>query len=481
MNKLVRLYGQHKTFFNVTGLGILFYFIFFHNIGNYALMDVDETRYVSMARDMFNTHDYMTLYLNGDYFFEKPPLYFWIECFVFSVFGSINEFTSRFPVVMMSLLPLILLFFLCKKVKDTKFAVISSLTLLTCVEYIFITKLAILDGILTSLVSSACLCYFFTFFVEDKNKKYFWILTYVLTGLSVMAKGIPGLAIPLGTIFFATILFKTYKETLKYSLLGALIVLGIVLPWHVLMLKTYPNLFYSEYIYKHHILRFLGSEVIHRNQPWYFYILTLLWGTFPHVFVILEKIYQSVKERISAKNCKFEISLGDNFEKLIALSLIAFCVILLFFSSSKAKLITYILPAYPFVAILTGKIWMDYIENGNNIINKILCGLTLFFGFIAFVMCFAGVVLPKNLYVDFRPIQFISIAVIVPFVILSLHALKNNKRFNTFLTLTVFISVFVGLLTPFIYKLDYSFGQNDLMRFAKNLLLNNHLRRSLNL
>ena len=59
----------HPEIFTVCCLAIIFYFIFFHNIGTYALMDVDETRYVSMAKDMFNTKDFMTLYLNNEYFF----------------------------------------------------------------------------------------------------------------------------------------------------------------------------------------------------------------------------------------------------------------------------------------------------------------------------------------------------------------------------------------------------------------------------
>ena len=64
-------------------------------------MDVDETRYVAMARDMFLSKDFLTLYLNGEYFFEKPPLYFWQECLSFALFGKINEFTARFPVALL--------------------------------------------------------------------------------------------------------------------------------------------------------------------------------------------------------------------------------------------------------------------------------------------------------------------------------------------------------------------------------------------
>jgi len=71
-------------------------------IGAYPLLEPDETRYVTMARDMLDSKDYMTLYLNGEYFFEKPPLFFWLENFSFHFFGYINEFTARFPVAMLS-------------------------------------------------------------------------------------------------------------------------------------------------------------------------------------------------------------------------------------------------------------------------------------------------------------------------------------------------------------------------------------------
>ena len=80
---------KHAELFTILGLCVLFYFIFFHNIWAYALMDVDESRYVSMSKDMFNSKDFMTLYLNKEFFFEKPPLYFWSECLSFALWGKI--------------------------------------------------------------------------------------------------------------------------------------------------------------------------------------------------------------------------------------------------------------------------------------------------------------------------------------------------------------------------------------------------------
>ena len=95
---------KHSDIFTFLGLCIIFYLIFFFGIGSYPLMDIDETRYASMAHDMFKSKDFMTLYLNGEYFFEKPPLYFWLECLSFGLFGKVSEFTVRFPFAMLGTL-----------------------------------------------------------------------------------------------------------------------------------------------------------------------------------------------------------------------------------------------------------------------------------------------------------------------------------------------------------------------------------------
>ena len=90
MEKLQKFVTSNPDKITILGLCLLFYLIFFHNIWAYPLMDADETRYVSMARDMFQNKEYLTLYLNGEYFFEKPPLFFWIENLSFLIFGKVN-------------------------------------------------------------------------------------------------------------------------------------------------------------------------------------------------------------------------------------------------------------------------------------------------------------------------------------------------------------------------------------------------------
>lgn len=69
-----------KNFFNKRDnlfliLFISFAIIYVMLLGAYPLLEPDETRYVTMARDMFTSGNYLTLYLNGEYFLKNLPCF----------------------------------------------------------------------------------------------------------------------------------------------------------------------------------------------------------------------------------------------------------------------------------------------------------------------------------------------------------------------------------------------------------------------
>ncbi len=457
---------KHKDKCTILGLFIVFYFIFFHNIGSYPLMDIDETRYVLMSRDMFHSGDYLTLYLNGEYFFEKPPLYFWIECLSFRLFGVINEFSARFPAALCAMLMSFLLYFTGKKIVSRSYGIITSLAFATCLEFTILSKYAILDIFLCTFVCFSVFSYFMTLFVEEKNKKYCWWLFYAFSGLAVMAKGIPGAAIPFGTAFFASLYTRTIKDALKpVNILPGALFFGIItIPWHIIMLKMHPN-FYHEYIIKHHLQRFVNSKELGRKQPWYFFIITVIWGLVPWIASLFAVLAAKIK-KLKAPSLKFP---ENNAEKLLALNITASVLIMLFFSASSTKLITYILPIYPFAAGIAGYIWTKYI-NENQYAKEIEISSYIFSigclicGFAAIFMKFY---LPAGIYADIKSIQWFSIGAIMVTQIPALYfLLKKNKR-ALFGCYALFILILSAFGTPRFYALDYKFGQNDLMDFAR--------------
>ncbi|MBO6256849.1 glycosyltransferase family 39 protein [bacterium] len=473
MEKILSFIKNHKDLFTFLGLLIICYFVFFFNIGNYALMDVDETRYVSMARDMFNTKDFLTLYLNGEYFFEKPPLYFWGECLSFAIFGKVTEFSARFPVALYGALCTFLMYFTGKKIVSRGFGFISAIILATTLEFVMLAKFAILDIVVTTCIGFSVMFGFLTQFVEDKNKKYFWWLFYIFSALAVMAKGIPGFVVPFAVMFFVTIFNKTFKQIFKpqYLIVGILLFLLIVLPWHIVMFKIHDPLFFNEYIIKHHLNRFFSSSEIHRQQPFYFYFLTILWGLVPWVFSAIAVLIAKVK---NFKSLSFENL--NNSQKYFWFNAIAFVVTLLFFSSSKTKLITYILPVYFFTSCIIGFIWDKYITN-SECKKSINLSVYIFGGICvaaALAACFMKLYLPEQLYADICSVQLFCILTIGLFGIFSIIFANKNYPKCVFAIYALFMITISAFGTKMFYEIDYKFGQNDLMSFAKQAKENNN-------
>ena len=179
-------------------------------------------------------------------FLEKPPLYFWGECLSFALFGGkVNEFTARFPVALYGSLSVFLIYFVGKKIVSKRYGLISAIILGSTLEFVMLAKFAILDIVVTTCIGFSTMFGLLTQFVEDKNKKYFWWLFYIFSGLAVMAKGLPGFIVPFAVMFFVTIANKTFKQNFKlqYILPGFLLFFLIVIPWHLVMFKIHDPLF----------------------------------------------------------------------------------------------------------------------------------------------------------------------------------------------------------------------------------------------
>ena len=465
MLKIKQLIHKYPEIFTLLGLCSLFYFIFFYNIGNYALMDVDETRYVSMAKDMFQSKQFMTLYLNNEFFFEKPPLFFWCECLSFGLFGEINEFTARFPVALCGTLSCLLIYFLGNKIVSRTYGVVSSLILATSLEFVILSKLAILDIFVATLTWFSTAFGIITLFCKENHKKYFWWLFYIFSALAVMAKGLPGFIIPFGTMFFILIASKKFKEALKPShlLVGLSLFLVIVLPWHIIMLKTHNPLFFDEYIMKHHIMRFLGNGALNRQQPFWFFIVTILWGFFPWIISTLFVLLRKIQKR------DFNFKELTTVRKLLLYSGIYAIFTLIFFSSSDTKLITYILPIYPPLALLGGYIWTNYIERGeySRIINRTVYAVGIL-AFIAFIFAlFTQYYLPGTIDNDIADAKPICTLLLLILSVTSIYFAKKEKYISVFFVYVMFIAITSSICTGIFFNIDYKFGQKDLMEFAQ--------------
>ena len=87
-----------KSFFL---LAAIIAFMVFFGIGGVPLLDPDEPVYAETAREMILTGDYLSPRIFGDYWYDKPPMYYWLVALAFHVFGD-GEFAARFPAGLMA-------------------------------------------------------------------------------------------------------------------------------------------------------------------------------------------------------------------------------------------------------------------------------------------------------------------------------------------------------------------------------------------
>ena len=91
--------------------------------GGVHLFDWDEINFAECAREMIVSNDYLNVQINFKPFWEKPPLFIWLQVLSMKAFG-ISEFAARFPNAICGILSLLVIFNIGKKLFDIRFGLI---------------------------------------------------------------------------------------------------------------------------------------------------------------------------------------------------------------------------------------------------------------------------------------------------------------------------------------------------------------------
>ena len=479
-NKLFTYIKAHGNAFALLLLLIASVAFIFFGLGNYPLIDVDETRYAVMARDMVINNNWNDLLLNGEPFLEKPPLYFWLVAASVKIFNSLTPFAARFPIGLSAALLVFATYFVGKKAVGIKFGLFSALILLSSVFYLIFAHIAILDMVLTVTMALTLYCGFLATISKNKAQTCYWFLFYTFMALGFLAKGILAIAFPVIIMFCYCLITKQLKEVFRPINLipGILVFVLISLPWHIIMYKHYGYTFIQEYYLKHHFARFINSAELGRKQPLLFFVPVFMAGFFPWIITFIYGFFKACKRYFERFKSSTEsnlflkllapISVENDFQKLLLFSFIYFLVIFCVLSISSTKLPTYILPAFPAAAFITAFVWCRADkENGfgksiivsTEIIAAILIiasiGATFAFPFLPFCV--------KVKLFSYRTITVLGLLFISIISLMKLKNFKPNNLFACYLTLMLFIMI---IAKSYIFNTVYMFGQNELVKYA---------------
>lgn len=478
-NKFMDFVNLHPDLFCFSLLIVACLVFLFFGLNCYPLMDVDETRYAVMSRDLLSSFDWNSLHLNSVPFLEKPPLYFWLVAGSIKLFGEFSAFAVRFPIAILASFLVFFTYYVGTKIISRKFGMISALILLSSVFFLILSHVAIIDMVLTVFMTSAIYCSFLTTFAEEQNKKYYWWYFYLFIGLGFLAKGILALAIPVTVVFIYKIFTKTPKEIFKpiNIIPGMVIFLIIALPWHLMMYQEYGFKFVKEYFILHHFARFMNSETIGRERPFLYFVPVFLLGFMPWTFVFiaficdgLKKIYKKFKEtQGKIKDRIFAVfEAKTNEQRMLLFFSVYFIVVFLVFSSSSTKLPTYILPIFPAASFLTGYYW--WISDEKNEHQKSISITTEIFAAIFILAAIGATVayyfLPDNLQYDLDKFKTLTAVSLSLFGMLLILRLKTKRALSVF-SGYIFTMVFVILLAVSqIFNFVYSTGENEIVDYS---------------
>lgn len=231
-------------------------------IGMYPLMDKTEARYAEIAREMVVTNNWVTPQLEpGQPFWGKPPLSFWLTALSYKVFG-INEFSARFPSVVLALLTAYFTFLLARRMKNTMFG-LSVLLVLSTTGLFFINAGSVMtDPSLAASIALSMTAFYMAFNSEKKLFRKLWgYLVFVGLGLSFLAKGPVGWVLIGIPLFIWCLWHNQWRDLFKNLpwISGFLLTLCIALPWYFLAEARTPG-FLEYFFIGEHWQRFTVSD-----------------------------------------------------------------------------------------------------------------------------------------------------------------------------------------------------------------------------
>src|SRR5215472_6916817 len=240
-----------------------------------ALMDDVDAVQAQIARNMLDSGDWVTARLDGVAYLEKSPLKYWLIAIAFKALG-VHDWVARLPVALSAVLLCWLTFRIGAWAFSVRAGLYAGLTLATCVGLFLFTRIQIPDVTITATIALAMWAFLRTLDEQESRPGLWSVVMAAALGVGLLLKGLIALLFPVaGALLYLSFTGqitsgKAWRRLAPFR--GALILLAIAAPWHVLATIRNPPYFdftmHSEsgsyhgffwfYFMNEHVLRFLN-------------------------------------------------------------------------------------------------------------------------------------------------------------------------------------------------------------------------------
>ena len=322
-------------------------FLCFYALGSPPLALWDETVNARVVTELVQSGSYPNLTYLGTPFLEKPPLWYFLTAQVVRIAG-LSETTLRVVSASSGFLLILMVLIAAWRWYGALAGMVSAAVLLATGQFFIVNaggffsthtaRSADPDLLFVLLITVTFLC-----LVRYEERRGIWLtLAAAASALAVLTKGFLGVT-PFIIFFLFTQVRRRKIKIQKDHILSALLTFFLlVLPWYILMVSRYG----SDFLYLHfgyHIVLRASVPLEGHGAPWWQYIWVLAArDVFPFIEILFFSIIMAIRHPLFTKTFRI-------FGPVLIILLF-----LLIPSIAQTKLSWYILPLYPFAALLTG-------------------------------------------------------------------------------------------------------------------------------
>ncbi len=302
--------------------------LFIPLLGGVHLFDWDEINFAESAREMLQTHDFLTVQINYHPFWEKPPLFIWMQVLSMKAFG-VNEFAARFPNAVAGIVTLLVLYLIGDRLFDRRFGLLWTLVYAGSVLPQFYFRSGIIDPWFNLFIFLGF--YFMVLYLESSNRQkenLYSFLSAFFIGLAIMTKGPVGLLILLLSLTVWLLWRRSWKKIFngRFLLVYGITLLFVGGFWFILQIVDGRAYLILDFI-RYQIRLFSHKGAGHGGFLFYHFVI-LYFGVFPASVFMLSAL-RKFRDKTARQNI---------FRNWM---MIGFWVVLILFTIVKTKIVHY--------------------------------------------------------------------------------------------------------------------------------------------
>ena len=321
MNRLLQLTNNQS----IALIGFLGLVVFASFNGQSHLFDWDEINFAEAAREMIVTGNYSLVQINYEPFWEKPPLFFWLQALCMNLFG-INEFSARLPNAIAGAITGMVLYSIGRKNFSNSFGWLWAVAYCTSLLPVLYFKSGIIDPWFNLFIFYGTYATWKSIYNSNGKHLRWAVISGASIGLGIMTKGPVALLVVL-MVFGVFFLWKRFKVPIRFSqVLGftlSLIIIGGL--WFFIEWVSGRGHIIKDFI--SYQIRLLQTQDAGHGGPFYYHFVVLLIGCFPMSIFALGGFF-----------IKQEKDSQQDFQRIM---LLLFSLVLLLFSLVNTKIIHY--------------------------------------------------------------------------------------------------------------------------------------------